>query len=175
MVCLLYSQNRLQLSPRHLSRQYLSEGHLSISAISQLLLARFGSNFRQRVLVTYATEYNCPRDIFPGNICSGDIFPYQQYLSCYWHDLDQILNKGSWEHVQQITNVTTTFDNATFVLGTFVHISNIFAVTDKILEQIPTIKLTFVQATFVLATFVHIRNISAVTEKMLDQTLNIGS
>ena len=49
----------------------------------------------------------------------------QQYLSCYWPDLDQTLNKGSWEHIQQITTVTTTFVQATFVLGTFVHISNI--------------------------------------------------
>jgi len=26
----------------------------------------------------------------------------QQYLSCYWPDFDQTLNKGSWEHKQQI-------------------------------------------------------------------------
>ena len=56
----------------------------------------------------------------------------QQYLSCYWPDLDQTLNKGSWEHIQQITTVTTTFVQATFVLGTFVHISNISAVTGPI-------------------------------------------
>ena len=31
----------------------------------------------------------------------------QQYLSSYWPDLDQTLNKGSWEHIQQITTVTT--------------------------------------------------------------------
>ena len=51
--------------------------------------------------------------------------PYQQYLSCYWPDLDQTLNKGSLEHIQLITTVTTTFVQATFVLGTFVHINNI--------------------------------------------------
>ena len=51
----------------------------------------------------------------------------QQYLNCYWPDLDQTLNNGSWEHIQQITTVTTTF-----VLGTFVHISNISAVTGPI-------------------------------------------
>ena len=56
------------------------------------------------------------------NICHGDICPYQQYVSCYWPDLDQTLNKGSWEHIQQITTVTTTL-----VQGTFVHISNISA------------------------------------------------
>ena len=59
----------------------MSWGHLSISAISQLFLARFGSNFL----------------------------------------------KGSWEHIQQIRTVITTFVQATFVLGTFVHISNISA------------------------------------------------
>ena len=89
--------------------QHLSCGHLSISAISQLLLARFGSNFKQRVLETYTTDYNCHHNICPGKICAGAICPYQQYLSCYWPNLDQILNKGSWEYIQQITTVTTTF------------------------------------------------------------------
>ena len=51
----------------------------------------------------------------------------QQYLSCYWPDLDQTLNKGSWKHIQQITTVTTTV-----VQATFAHISNISAVTDPI-------------------------------------------
>ena len=103
----------------------MSWGHLSISAISQLLLARFGSNFKQMVLGTYTTDYNYHHDISPGNICPGDICPYQQYLSCYWPDFDQTLIKGSWEHIQHITTVTTTFVKATFVLGTLVHISNI--------------------------------------------------
>ena len=100
--------------------------------LPQLLLAQFGSNLKQRVLETYTTDYNYHHDICPGNICPGDICPYQQYLSCYWPDLDQTLNKGSWEHIQQITTVTTTFVQATFVLGTFVHISNISAVTGPI-------------------------------------------
>ena len=103
----------------------MSWGHLSISAISQLLLARFGPNFKQRVQGTYTTDYNCHHGICPGNICPGDICPYQQYLSCYWSDLDQILIIGSWERRQQITTVTMTFVWATFVLGTFVHNSNI--------------------------------------------------
>ena len=47
----------------------MSWGHLSISAISQLLLAQFGSNFKQRVLGTYTTDYNCHHNIYPGNIC----------------------------------------------------------------------------------------------------------
>ena len=36
-----------------------------------------------------------------------------------------LYNSASWEHIQQITTVTTTFAQATFVLRTFVHISNI--------------------------------------------------
>ena len=52
----------------------------SQAVISQLLLARYGSNFKQRVLGTYITDYNCHHDICPGNICPGDICPYQQYL-----------------------------------------------------------------------------------------------
>ena len=107
-------------------------GHLSISAISQLLLARFGSNFKQKVLGTYTTDYNCHHDICQCNICPVDLCPYQQYLRCYWPDLDQTLNKGSWEHIQQITTVTTTFVQETFVLWTFVHISNISAGSGQI-------------------------------------------
>ena len=59
----------------------------------------------------------------------------QQYLSCYWPDLDETLNIGSWKHIQQITTVTTTFVQATFVLGTFVHISNISAFTDQVMTK----------------------------------------
>ena len=64
----------------------LSRQHLSISAISQLLLARFGPNLKQRVQGTYTTDYNCHHKICPGDIC-----PYLQYLSCYRPDLIQIL------------------------------------------------------------------------------------
>ena len=39
--------------------------------------------------------------------------------------MDQTLNKGSWDHIEQITTVTTTFVQATFVLRVFLHISNI--------------------------------------------------
>ena len=55
----------------------------------------------------------------------------QQYLSCYWPDLNQTLNKGSWEYIQQITTATTTF-----VQATFVYISNISAVTGPILIKL---------------------------------------
>ena len=59
--------------------------------------------------------------------CPGDICPYLEYLSCYLPDFDETLNVASLEHIQQITTVTTTF-----VMGTFVHISNISAVTGPI-------------------------------------------
>ena len=114
------------------SRQHLSWLHLSISGISQLLLSQFWSNFKCSFLGNFITDSNYQVDICPGNICPGDICPYQQYLSYYWPILDQTLNKGSWDHIQQITTVTTTFVQATFVLGTFVHISNISAVTGPI-------------------------------------------
>ena len=55
----------------------------SMSAISQLLVARFWSNFKDRFLGTSRTDSNCYGDIYPGNICPGDICPYQEYLSCY--------------------------------------------------------------------------------------------
>ena len=45
---------------------------------------------------------NCHYDICPGNICLGDICPYQEYLSCYWPDfLDLIFfyPKLSWPKV----------------------------------------------------------------------------
>ena len=56
----------------------------------------------------------------------------RQYLSCYWPNFDQTLNVGSWEHLEEIPNVTVTFVQATFVLATFVHIRNILAVTQPI-------------------------------------------
>ena len=67
-----------------MSRQHLSWGHLSISisAISQLLLARFGSNFKQRVLGTYTTDYNCHHDICPGDNISAFRAKYFRVQSC---------------------------------------------------------------------------------------------
>ena len=58
----------------------------SMSAISQLLLARFWPNYEDRSLGPPWTDFNCN-----GNICPGDICPYQEYLSCYWPDFDQTL------------------------------------------------------------------------------------
>ena len=54
-------------------------------------------------------------DICPCNICPDDIFPYQQYLSCYWTDFDQILKVGSWDLSEHIPNVTMTFVQTTFL------------------------------------------------------------
>ena len=145
----------------------MSWGHLSISAISQLLLARFGSNFKQRVLGTYTIDYNCPHNICPGNIC-----PYQQYLSCHWPNFDQTLNKWSLEHIQQITTVTTTFVKTNICPGDICPYQQYYSCywpdLDQTLnkgswehiQQITTVTTTFVQATFVLGTFIHISSIS---------------
>ena len=69
-----------------------------------------------------------------GGPCRSQLRTMNRHGSCRGQllDLDQTFNKGSWEHIQQITTVTTTFVRATFVLGTFVHISNISAVTGPI-------------------------------------------
>ena len=74
-------------------------------------------------------------DIFPCNICPGDICPYQQYLSSYLHDLNPILKVGSWGLFEHIPTVTITFVQATLVLATFVHIRNISAVTHPKFDQ----------------------------------------
>ena len=72
-------------------------------------------------------------DICPSNICPDDICPYQQYLSCYWPDFDQILKVGSWDLFEHI--LTVTFVQAIFVLATFVHILNISPVIYSILTK----------------------------------------
>ena len=72
-----------------MSRQHLSWKHLSISGISQLLLVWFWPKFKSRFLELFLTFTNCQSDIFQGNICPGDICPYQEYLSCYWPNFDQ--------------------------------------------------------------------------------------
>ena len=66
----------------HLSRQHLSWRHLSISAISQLLLALFWPNFKGRFLRPFWTYSNCNSDSCPNNICSCNICTYLEYLSC---------------------------------------------------------------------------------------------
>ena len=154
---------------RHLSRQ-----HLSISVISQLLLAWFWPNFKGRFLGISRTESNCYGDICPGNICPGDICPYQEYLSCYWPNFNvsflgpsltdvnyhgDICPGNIWPgHIcpyqQYLSCFWTNFDK-TLNLCSLDH-----------LKQIPTATVTFV-----LATFVHIRNISSVIDHILTRLL----
>ena len=107
-------------------------------------LNRIWCNFKRRFLGTSRTDSNSHSDICPGSIC-----PYQEYLN-----FEETLKVASWEHLEQTPNVRVTFDQATFVLATFVHIriSCYWPNFDKALkvaswehlEQIPTIKLTFV-------------------------------
>ena len=77
-----------------MSRQHLSWQHLSISGISQLLLTRLWPNFKGRFLGLSWTNFNYCSNICPGNFCSGDICPYQEYLSCYWPIFDQTFWTG---------------------------------------------------------------------------------
>ena len=87
-------------------KNYLSLRHLSISAISQLLLVRFWPNFKCRFPGPLWTYSNCHNDICPGNICPCNICPYKEYLSCYWPNFDQTLKVGSWDHLKHIPTVT---------------------------------------------------------------------
>ena len=102
-------------------------------AISQLLLAWFWPNFQGRVLGPSLPDSNCHDDICPGNICLRNICPYQEYITCYLPDFDQILKVGSRDHLEKMPTVVVTFVQARFVLATFVHIRNISAAAYLIL------------------------------------------
>ena len=52
-------------------------------------------------------------------------------LSCHWPDFGGTLKEDSWEHIEQIPTVAVIFIQATYVLATFVDISNISAVTNQ--------------------------------------------
>ena len=67
-----------------------------MSALSQLLLARFWQNFKGSFLGASRTDSNNQVDICPGNICPGNICPYQEYLSCYWPDFNETLNLNQY-------------------------------------------------------------------------------
>ena len=112
-------------------------------AISQLLLTRFWWNFKGRLLGTSRTDSNCHGDICPRNICTFDIYLYQEYLSCYWPDFDETLNIVSWEHLEQIPTVTVTFGQATFVLVTFVQKRNISTVVEPASRPCLDLAFTF--------------------------------
>ena len=81
-----------------------------MSVIYLLLLTWFWRNCKGRLLGTSRTVSDCHSDI-----CPGDIYPYQEYLSCYWPDFDETLKLGFWEHLEQIPAVKVTFVKATFV------------------------------------------------------------
>ena len=49
-----------------------------------------------RFLERFLTAVNCSGDICPFNICYGHTCTYQEYLSCYWPDVIQTLEVGSW-------------------------------------------------------------------------------
>ena len=108
----------------------------SISAISQLLLTRFWWNFKGSFLGLFRKDLNYLVNFCPGKICPGDICPYKEYLRCYWPDFDETLNVPSWEHPEQISTIKMTFFQATFDLGTFVHIRDVSAFTNSIFTKL---------------------------------------
>ena len=57
---------------------------------------RLENKFQQVFFVFWLTFFQAKFDICPGKICPGDICPYQEYLSCYWPDVDQTLKVGFW-------------------------------------------------------------------------------
>ena len=81
-------------------------------------------------------RFNCHGNICPGNICPGDNCPYQEYLSCYSPDFDQILKVGSWDHLEQIPTIMVTFIEAIFFMVTFDHFKNISAGIDKFFNKL---------------------------------------
>ena len=97
----------------------------------QQVLTRFWPNFKGRLLGTSRTDSK-----YHVYICPGDICPYQEYLSCYWPDFDENLKVASWEHWEQFPTAMLRFVQATFALVTFVHISNMSAVTGPILTTL---------------------------------------
>jgi len=72
----------------------------SKSAIYQLLLTKFWWNFKGRFLGTSRTDSNWHGTIYPGNICLGNICPYQEYFSCYWTNFDETFKVASREHLE---------------------------------------------------------------------------
>ena len=67
-----------------LSRQHFLWGHLSISAITQLLLNQLWQNFKYRFLGQSLLDAICQDDICPCTISPGDTCPYHQYLTQFW-------------------------------------------------------------------------------------------
>ena len=147
----------------------------SMSAISQLLLTRFWQNFKVRSLGPSWTDFNCHRDICPGNICHDDICPCPEYLSCYRPDFDQTLKVDSWDHLDlfQLSWRHLFRQHLSWQHLSISGISRLLLTRfwpnfkSRLLGPCWTVMVTCVQATFVLATFVHIENISAVIHLIL--------
>ena len=106
----------------------MSSQHLPISAISQLVLAQLGSNFKRIALGTSTTDSICHCDICPGNIC-----PYQHYKyfqaehfrlqSCYQcneANLNQSKAQFSPSLVKKLSNIFCSH----FFLTSFVIVHN---------------------------------------------------
>ena len=110
--------NRTSTKRLGFTREWLYTTHTnSMSAKSQLLRTWFWWNFKGSFLGTSWRDSNCHSDIWPSYI-----YPYKEYLSCYWPNFDETLKVGSWEHLEHIPTV----------LETSVHIRNISAVTDTV-------------------------------------------
>ena len=68
--------------------------HLYLNMLKFLICSKY---IEERSSITSVFLINCHCDICPGNICLGDICPYQEYLSSYWSNFDQTLKVGSLE------------------------------------------------------------------------------
>ena len=101
-------QQKLSLTRKWLCTPHPTHHTNSMSGISQLSLTWFWPNFKHWFLWLYWTDFNYHCDFCPGNICPGNICQYQEYLSCYWPDLDETLKEGSWDHFPQMPTVTVT-------------------------------------------------------------------
>ena len=98
-----YFQAQLKSSSAGLSSFIISKlpppGTGQISLLPACIISAVTDSIKGRFLAAYRTDSNCHGDICPGYICPQNICPYQEYLSCYWLDLDQGLKVGSWDHL----------------------------------------------------------------------------
>ena len=70
---------------------------------------------------------NCHCDICPGNICLGDICPYQEYLSSYWSNFHQTLKPFQAEHFR--LSLVSSF----CFLSSVKHFSTAFHLSGKVI------------------------------------------
>ena len=107
-------------------RQHLPLQHLSISAISKLLLTRFWPNFKVSFLGPSLADVKCHGEICSGIIWLGNICPYQQNLRCYWTNFDQTFpaQKFFWTQFffRPKINLDPNFFKSKIILGqNFLH------------------------------------------------------